>query len=385
MTTPQVKLDSAAFLKHFGSLKDPRQLGKIDHLLVDVLVIALLATICGAETWSQIRAFGTRKRKLLEELLPLPNGIPSTHTFQRVFVRLDPRGFEVAFRGWIGDLVQHHAGRLIALDGKTVRGSNKVPRGRALHLVHAWAVENRLLLGQYATDAKSNEITALPELLKLLDLKGAVVTIDAAGTHKEIAAQIVDRGGDYILAVKKNQPKLHAAVVDLLEAARSGAPVATASTAHDGHVGHGRIELRRVWAMDATRLPMAGDWKKLTSAIVVECERRKDDRISLERRYFIASLPHDDAARLGHFVRGHWDIENALHWSLDVAFHEDDSLVYAGHGPENLALLRRMALTLLRRDTTSTASLPERRKEAGWDDGYLLELLANGITGEFMT
>jgi predicted transposase YbfD/YdcC len=381
MTTPCVKLDADAFLNHFGALKDPRQVGKIDHLLVDVLVIALLATICGAETWSQIQAFGKRKRALLAELLPLPHGIPSKHTFQRVFAHLDPRAFEAAFRGWIGDLVEHTAGRLIALDGKTVRGSGKgLPRGRALHLVHAWAVGNRLLLGQLAADKKSNEITALPELLKLLDLKGAVVTIDAAGTHKPIAAQIVDADADYILAVKKNQPKLYAAVTGLLAPATTGAPLATASTAENGSCGHGRIELRRVWAMDATDLPMAGEWKGLASAILVESERRIDGVLTREHRYYMSSLPPDDATRLGRRIRGHWGVENTLHWSLDVAFHEDDCLVYAGNSPENLALLRKIALTVLHRDTTATASLAERRKEAGWDDAYLLEILRRGIT-----
>ena len=381
MKKPDVRLDAEAFLDYFGDLEDPRQQGKIDHLLVDILVIALLAVICGAETWSQIAAYGERKRGLLETLLPLRHGIPSKHTFQRVFARLKPSAFGAAFRGWTTHLFGVTDGKVIAVDGKTLRGSGRAnPLGRAMHLVHAWSVQNRMLLGQYATDAKSNEITAIPELLKLLDLKGAVVTIDAGGCHKGIAATIVQDEGNYVITVKGNQPKLLAAVTQRMEEVRSSPELV--SYAEESNGGHGRQETRRVWAADARALAVAALWPGLRSCVMVETTRwrKADNTTTREVRYAISSLPHDDAARHGRLIRGHWQVENALHWSLDVAFHEDDSLIHVGHAPENLSLVRKFALTLLTRDKTRRASVAERRKVAGWDDQFLLALLRQGIT-----
>ena len=380
MKTRRVRLSARAFLEHFEALEDPRQVSKIDHLLVDILVIALLAVICGAETWSEIAEFGERKRRLLERLLPLPNGIPSKHTFQRVFARLKPAPFEAAFRRWTNHLIGTTDGKLIAVDGKTLRGSGRAyPMGRAMHLVHAWSVNNRVLLGQYAADAKSNEITAIPELLKLLDLKGAVVTIDAGGCHKAIAATVVEGQGDYVLTVKGNQPKLLAAVTQCIDAVRGSST--SVAHAEQTNGGHGRQEIRRVWAADARTLPVAALWAGMASCLMVETTRWKDtdDTSTCEVRYAISSLPADDVEALGRIIRGHWQVENALHWSLDVAFHEDDSHVHTGHAPQNLSLVRKFALALLTRDKCRRGSVAERRKAAGWDDEYLLDLLSHGI------
>ena len=380
MKPPRVKLNAEAFLEHFAELEDPRHEGLISHLLLDIVVIAVLATICGAETWSQMETFGMQKQELLSTLLPLPFGIPSKHTFQRLFERLDPRGFEAAFRGWIGELIVETAQPHVAIDGKSLRGSGKGNKtGKAMHLVHAWSVQNRLLLGQLATDKKSNEITAIPELLKMLQLKGSVVTIDAAGCQKAIVEGIVAAEADYAIAVKANQPKLFAAVLQALDAATSSAPAATYSTAQDSHSGHGRYETRTVWATDARTLPMAAQWAGLASCVLVESSSTWNGKVTRQRRYYISSLPHTDAEQLGRILRGHWAVESTLHWSLDVAFHEDDCLVHAGNGPENLSLVRKFALTALTRDTTLKASIPERRKAAGWNDKYLLAVLGGGF------
>ena len=379
MAKPTMRLGAESFLAHFETLEDPRSEGMIDHLLVDIVVIALLAVICGAETWSPMETFGQQKYALLTTLLPLPSGIPSKHTFQRVFARLDPKAFEAAFRGWIGELATVMPGWQVALDGKTLRGSGKgLPRGKAMHLVHAWSVGNRVLLGQLATDLKSNEITAIPELVKLLDLRGAVVTIDAGGCHKAIAAGIVEAGADYVLAVKANPPTLLAAVVAALDTARSDARATTPHVeTHNG--GHGRQETRKVWATEARTLPMAAQWPGLRSCVQVESTCLRQGTLTHECRYFIASLPHTDVVPLAAVIRGHWAVENTLHWSLDVAFREDECLVAQGHGPENFSLLRKMAHTALTRDTRLKASIPERRKAAGWNDEYLLAVLRNGI------
>ena len=338
------------------------------------------ANYAGKHTWSQMETFGQQKYTLLRTILSLPAGIPSKHTFQRIFARLDPKGFEAAFRGWIGAQLGEASRPLIAVDGKTLRGSGKgFGMGKALHLVHAWSVGNRLLLGQVATDAKSNEITAIPELLKLLDLREAIVTIDAAGCQRSIAAAIVEAGADYVLAVKANQATLFEAVQRALATADPQVPTATHHRAEQANGGHGRKEHRTVWATEAHTLPMAGRWLGLASCLVVESVCTRQGKVTRDRRYFISSLRPDDAEGLARVIRGHWDVENALHWNLDVAFHEDDSLVHAGHGPENLSLIRKLALTALAKDTTLKASLPERRKAAGWNDEYLLAVLRNGF------
>jgi predicted transposase YbfD/YdcC len=382
MATPRVKLDAPSFLEHFGALADPRKEAMCDHLLLDILVIAILATICGADGWTEIQAFGESKEAFLRTILALPNGIPSVHTFQRVFARLHPKRFEAAFRGWTGHLVDHSKGRLIAVDGKTLRGVVKRSlRRQGLHLVHAWAVGNRLLLGQLATTAKSNEITAIPDLLDVLDLTGAIVTIDAMGCQTAIAAKILGGGADYVLTVKENQPTLLAAVTAHLATATAARPTVPVTTARDDTSGHGRRERRRIVVAPAPTGPATARWPGLASCVLVESERELNGKVTRERRYYITSLPHDDAVRLGQAIRGHWSVETPLHWHLDVAFREDASTVSAGHGPENLSLLRKIALTALTRDPSAKLGVAARRKRAGWDDRYLLKVLAHGIAG----
>jgi predicted transposase YbfD/YdcC len=377
-----VKLSSKAFVDHFGSLEDPRVEGMCDHLLLDILVIAIVATVCGADGWDEIHAFGVDKIDFLRTILTLENGIPSVSTFQRVFARIHPQRFEAAFRKWTAHLVDHSKGRLIALDGKTLRGVIKrALSGHGLHLVHAWAVGNRLLLGQLATEVKSNEIKAIPELLRTLDLTGAVVTVDAAGTQTEIVDTILDGGGDYILAVKANQPTLHEIAKNLFARAAEGDPSVRTTVAIDDTQGHGRVERRRIVATAAPVVPELARWKGLESFILVESERRVGDRVTHESRYYIASLPPDNPASLGANIRGHWSVENPLHWHLDVAFNEDASMVSAGHGAENLSLLRKIVLTMMTRDKSRKLGIAANRKRAGWNDEHLLKILAHGMIG----
>lgn len=352
-----------------------------DHLLLDILLIAVMAVICGADGWDEIHDWGSSKETMLRTMLALPDGVPSADTFRRVLARITPSAFEKAFRGWIGDLIGVATGRLIAIDGKAVRGAARhSPLGKGLHLVHAWSVTNRLLLGQVATEEKSNEITTIPELLALLDLEGAVVTIDAMGCQRAIAKQIVDAKGHYVLAVKDNQPTLLAAVLAAVTRAEPTAPSDTCSWTAEFSEGHGRQEIRRLVATNAAALPVAERWEGIRSCGVLESERTVGDRTSVERRYFITSLEHQDGDQLASILRGHWSVENHLHWTLDVAFREDDCTVHEGHGPENLSLLRKIALTALKAATSFKASVARRRKRAGWDDKYLLDVLRSGIT-----
>lgn len=377
MSDPRELQISQTFLKHFEGLEDPRYEKMCDHLLVDILVIAILAVICGAGGWAEMAAFGQSKRTFLASFLQLPNGIPSDDTFQRVFARLKPRSFEACFRQWMACLQEQTEGRLIAVDGKTVRGVLKRSLlGLPLHMVHAWSVGNRLLLGQLATDVKSNEITAIPELLKLLDLTGAVVTIDAMGCQTEIVNTIVEKGGHYIVAVKGNQPTLHEAVKTQFDPATR----APTSVAIDDTTGNGRVERRRIVTTPAPAGPETARWKALKTFICVESERTKGGTTTYEHRYYITDLPHGDAKLLGSGIRGHWSVENSLHWQLDVAFREDDSQVSAGHGAENLSLLNKLALTLIRREKTRKNGIAVSRKRAGWDDDYLLKVLVSGTT-----
>jgi predicted transposase YbfD/YdcC len=364
---------------HFGSLEDPRQEAKCEHLLVDILVMALVATICGAQGWAEIADFAESKETLLRTFLELPNGIPSVHTFQRVISRLKPKAFNTCFQTWIGHLEDHTEGRLIALDGKTLRGAVKRSvAGHKLHLVHAWCANNRLLLGQLATDIKSNEIPTMTELLGLLDLSGAVVTIDAMGCQTEIAEKIRANGGHYVLAVKGNQPSLHAVVKHRFADADVGD--AHSEVAIDNVLTVSREDRRRIVIMAAPAVPETARWVGLKTLICVQSERRLDGTVTEERRYYITDLPTENPARLGAYVRNHWSVENQLHWQLDVSFREDESTVSAGHGAENLSLLNKIALTLLTREPTRKRGIAVSRKRAGWDDEFLLRVLSNGIT-----
>lgn len=369
-------------LEGIDDLEDPRRGQGRRHRLVDILVIALCGAIGGADSWVEIALFGRAKESWFRQFLELPHGIPTHDTFGRVFAQLDPEALERCLARWIGASGIVSQDDVVAIDGKTLRRSHDRRSGKkALHLVCAWAVESRIVLGQRAVDVKSNEITAIPELLKLFDVNGKIVTIDAMGTQERIAAQIVEAGGDYVLAVKDNQPTLHAEVRYLLS--RVDHPDYP-KLLHDEHrcVGkdHGRLEKRHVQVItDPQRLHSLdpqGRWSGLRSIVAVHSSRVIDGNSSVETRYFISSLD-GNAKRIAHAIRAHWDIENGLHWTLDVVFREDESRVRTGHSPQNFAALRRLALGILKRDTSNKTSLKGRRLRAGWDHDYLRHLLVS--------
>jgi predicted transposase YbfD/YdcC len=372
--------------QHFAHLEDPRLDRTKHHQLLDILTIALCAVICGADSWTECAAFGQAKLAWLRTFLPLPNGIPSHDTFGRVFAALDPVQFQQGFLSWVQASTTRLAGLTapagldhVALDGKTLRRSHDRANGKAaVHLVSAWASANRLVLGQVAVDDKSNEITALPALIKLLDLRGSIVTIDAMGCQTAIAAAIVEQGGDYVLALKGNQGTLHQEVEAMFAAAqRTGFHGIAHQTYRTLEKGHGRIEERRWWTIHdpeyLAHLNPTGAWRQLASSAMVEAERTIGGTVTRETRYFIASVAA--AQPVGQAVRLHWGIENRVHWVLDIAFREDECRVRAGHSAQNCATLRHLALNLLRQDQTAKVGIKAKRLKAGWDETYLCRIL----------
>jgi predicted transposase YbfD/YdcC len=381
--------DPASILEHFALLSDPRRDHGQIHRLDEIVFMAICGVLCGADSWLEIADYSESKSDWLSTFLALPGGIPSHDTFRRVFCLLDPLAFQKCFFAWMAALMNQHgltpippdrpALRPVAIDGKAQRGSARRTVGRSpLHMVSAWAVENHLSLGQVATDAKSNEITAIPELLELLDLEGAVVTIDAMGRQKDIASGIIQKKGEYGLAVKENQPHLYEdigqAFDEALEHGEAGVDFTEGRT--EG-VRSGRREARTCCVItNPSGLRGLGLWTKLTAICMVVCEREINGICSSEIRYFIGSVA-GTAEEYLRWVRGHWGIENSLHWVLDVCFREDDQRHWSGHSAENLAWIRKLALCLLRAEKTSQAgSINRRRHLAGWKDDYLLKVLA---------
>ena len=341
-------MSMTTLIEQLQTLDDPRCAGKIGHHLGDILVIAVCAVIACAESWEDIALYGHSKRAWLESFLELPSGIPSHDTFRRVFMMIDPDGFEAAFLSWVQGLTQDFTREVVAIDGKTIRGSFDRGRGQSpLHMVSAWASEQELVLGQRCVDGKSNEITAIPVLLDTLELKNSIVTLDAMGCQTAIAARILDRGADYLLALKGNHGRAHKAVAEHF--ARTGFEAARATAAaHDTcDDTHGRLVRRRIFAStEAARLlPLAG-WPGLRSVLAVETIRSVNGstRTTTDLRYFLCSSD-DTPAVLGQAIRKHWTIENALHWVLDVTFREDASRVRDRTAVRNLAILRKIALT----------------------------------------
>jgi len=381
--------EPASILDHFAELDDPRrEQGRI-HRLDEIVFIATCAVLCGADNWLQIADYGLSKIDWLRTFLILPGGIPSHDTFRRVFCLVEPLQFQKGFSSFIAALLARKGLtalvtdppelKPIAIDGKAQRGSARRTVGRsALHVVSAWAVENHLTLAQVATDAKSNEITAIPELLELLDLEGAVVTIDAMGCQKEIAADIIDGGGQYVLAVKENQPHLYEDIERAFdEALDRGEPGADFIECQTEAVRGGRRETRTCCVItDPSGIRDARLWVGLTAIVMVISHREIDGVASDEIRYFIgsASGTAEDYLR---WVRGHWGIENSLHWVLDVCFREDEQRHWAGNSAQNLAWLRKLALSLLKAAKNSKGkSIATRRLLAGWKNDYLLSVSA---------
>ena len=354
----------------FSDITEPRDSNK-RHKLIDIITIALCAVICGADTWEDIEEFGHTKREWFERFLELPHGIPAHDTFARVFASIDPMEFQHAFLGWV-KAVQTVTKGIVAIDGKTLRRS-RTKDTSPLHVVSAWAYENRMVLGQVKTKEKSNEITAIPELLRVLALEGCIVTIDAMGCQKAMAEMIIEKKADYVLGLKGNQGTLHDDVKLYFE--DSGFKDSTYDYHETIDGDHGRVETRRYFTTsDIDWLSDKGLWKNLSTIVMVQRERIADGKTSRETSYYITSLK-SDAKRVAQAVRGHWGIENSLHWVLDIAFREDESRIRKDHAPANFAIIRHMALNLLRHETSSKRSIKGKRLKAGWDTEYLARIL----------
>lgn len=365
--------------EHFSSIKDPRLERTKLHQLIDIITITICAVISGAESWDDIEYFGECKYDWFKSFLDLPNGIPSHDTFNRVFARLDPQELEKCFSDWIKSISSLLPGEQIAIDGKTLRHSyDKNTKQKAIVMVSAFARERELVLAQKKVSKKSNEITAIPELLKALELSGAIVTIDAMGCQTKIASQIVNQEADYLITLKKNQPGLYERVDELFKLALSDSKNEQFSSNYSlCESGHGRTEKRHYHVLSNIRelVDSSKKWSNFNSAIKVEYSRRlKNGKIKEESRYFITSLSQD-AEQLAKYIRGHWSIENQLHWVLDVDFNEDNSRIRKDNAPENLAVIRHIAFNILKQDKSFKASIKGKRKCAGWDNNYLVKLL----------
>ena len=365
----------------FSVLPDPRTGNRKEHKLFDVIVIAILAFISGADHWTEVELFGEEKEEWLRTFLELPGGIPSHDTFARVFALLSPEAFERAFLTWVRDIHKLAEGNHVAIDGKTIRRSgDKASGSKPIHMVSAWSSEQGLVLASQKVDEKTNEIKAIPELLESLQLKGCTVTIDAIGCQKDIVEHIRKQEADYVIAVKGNQPSLHEDVSLFFKDVKT--PF-FADTPHEYYKtvekGHGRIEIRRYWLSPATEALRPGqDWKDLHSVGMVESERHINGIVTMERRYYITSIT-EQVTPFAQAVREHWSIENGQHWVLDIAFREDEQRMRIQNAAENAAILRRMALNLLKQEKTIKLGIKSKRKLCGWKNEYLLKVLYAGI------
>lgn len=375
------EVESPLLLAHLGKINDPRIDRTKDHLLIDILTIAVCASICGADSWTEMEEFGEAKEAWFRSFLTLPNGIPSHDTFRRVFMLIKPAEFQQVFLAWVKEVAKEVGAEVVSVDGKHLRGSRTRQERKdgkeGLRIVSAWASENSLVLGQVKTQEKSNEITAIPELLRVLELKGCTVTIDAMGCQTQIAEQIIEQEADYVLALKGNQGRLHKEVEDYFYwAQRIGFKEIAYSFTETVEKGHGRIETRRLWTtQDVAWLSQKENWAGLKSIVMVESIREIiGQAASVERRYFISSLAADAKETL-RAVRGHWGIENQLHWVLDVAFREDHCQIKDANAAENMAALRHFVLNLLKQEKSCKRGIKTKRLKAGWDESYLLEVL----------
>jgi predicted transposase YbfD/YdcC len=369
-------MDTPAIDYFFEKVQDPRRHNRL-HKLIDIIMIGICAVISGADTYEQIENFGKKRKRWLSKFLELPRGIPSHDTICRVFERIDPCEFQNSFKLWIESVIQRTGIQVIAIDGKTLRRSHDHSKDKkAIHMISAWATSSEVVLGQLKTEEKSNEITAIPHLLKLLDISGCIITIDAMGTQKKIAKTIIERGGDYILALKENNENLYSdskLFFDSMESFDQKDFVFEAYETFDG--GHGRIETRKYFmTSDIEWLHGREDWTGMKSICMVESTREVRCKVSVEKRYYISSLD-SDAKKFGKSIRSHWGIENSLHWVLDIAFREDESRVRSGKAPENLVVLRHIALNLLKNSKTFKGSIKTKRLNAAMDTEYLQEVV----------
>lgn len=374
-----VKAAAGSLLERFRTIEDPRLTRSRRHTLLDILAIGVCATICGAEGFTDYEDYGRAKQEWLKTFLELPNGIPSHDTFRRVFGMLNPKTLEACFVAWTTEIAACLSGQHVAIDGKTVRGSRDERNGTpALHVVSAWAAEQRLVLAQSssggAASGHGNEYEQIPVLLEMLVLKGAIVTIDAAGAYVPIVKAITDGGGEYLIALKQNQPTLHAEAVAAIAAMRAGERPRLAQ-GYDQQVdkGHGRIEIRRCYVIESATA-RSDEWPKLRSYVLVESERHIGESVTVEQRYYLTSLAAEPRV-INRLIRAHWGIENSVHWVLDVVMGEDASRVRVDRAPKNLALLRKSVLNLLRRETSSKRGIKGKQKNAAWDHAYLLKIL----------
>lgn len=364
----------------FSEIEDPRVERTRVHLLTDILIIAILSVIAGANGWEDMENYGLSKYEWLEQFLALPEGIPSADTFRRVFERINPKVFERCFRRWVESIVETVGAQVIPIDGKTLKGSYDRTLGKtAFHLVSAWSSEYRLVLGQVKVADKSNEITAIPALLELLDIAGCIITIDAMGTQTAIASQIFNAKADYILALKGNHPTLHTQVKDWF-LARLAFGFEGITNSYDEWVekGHHRTEKRQVWCVPVSQLPPLhnhSDWVGLKCLVMVVRVRHLWDKTTREVQFYLTSLDCN-AHKLGQAIRLHWGVENGLHWSLDVTFNEDACRVRTGHAPQNLSLLRRLALNALNLERSLKRSNRQKSNRAAMDNNYMLTIIA---------
>lgn len=365
-----------SLLKHFSIIPDPRLDHNKAHRLIDILAIAICAIICGADTWIDIVAFGRAKQEWFQTFLELDNGIPSHDTFGRVFSMLDTKEFERCFQEWVQTITSLLEREGIAIDGKTIRRSHNRKLGtQAIHMVSAFATGNGLTLAERSVDTKSNELKAIPKLIQILHVAGCIVTIDAGGCYKEIAESIAENKADYVIALKKNQPTLYAHTERLFESL----PSVERDHASEEEHGHGRDVVRECFVIHGENalkdLPARHEWKNLNSLVKIASTRTVNGRTSVETRYYISSLLSPDAGKVLKTIRTHWMIENSVHWILDIAFREDESRIRIGHAQENFALMRKIALNLLKRETSTKTGIKNKRLTAGWDEKYLLKVL----------
>jgi predicted transposase YbfD/YdcC len=373
-----------AWMMQFKSLKDPRGKQGIEHEFLSIVIIAVLSTLAGGVGWEDMELYGESHQKWLGTFLNLRNGIPSPDTYRRLFERIEPEELQECFLGWVKQVVEATGAQVIPIDGKTIRGSyDRGSQKPALHMVSAWASDNRLMLGQVKVEAKTNEITAIPALLKLLDITGCIITIDAMGTQTAIARQIVEKGADYILCLKSNHPKLWQDVKQWFGNAQ-GQSFEGIEHQRDVRVesGHHRRELRKVWAVPIHQmgpLHQIARWAGLKTIVMVSRIRRLWNKTTREVMYYLSSMDCD-AVAIGRAIRTHWSIENQLHWVLDVTFREDASRIRTGHAPENVSLLRRLALGILNQEKSTKRSIRQKMHKAAMSSNYMLDLLHSAIS-----